>query len=91
MTADIFYPIFTLTITVLACFIQKNKPVWAFALTPLPEHHPGPLGRLTAPPRPPTAIVFDFAKTDVPIFFLYFPQLDCDILYLQVAFLSPTI
>ena len=30
MIADIFYPIFTLTITVLACFVQKL--VWGFCL-----------------------------------------------------------
>ena len=47
MIADIFYPIFTLMITILACFIQKKKlaPTKASPWTP-----------------PPAAIIFGFAK-----------------------------
>ena len=33
MVADIFYPIFTLKITVLACFVQKQTNVGGFAPT----------------------------------------------------------
>ena len=60
MIADIFYPIFTLTITILACFIQKK--IGSFTPMPLPGHHPGPPGWLIARPRPQAAIIFGFAK-----------------------------
>ena len=54
-----FYPIFTLTFTVLACFIRKiNKLFRDFAPTLSPGHYSGPLG----PPRTPAAIIFGFAK-----------------------------
>ena len=33
-----------------------------FIPTSSPGHHPGPPGGLTTAPRPPAAIVFDFAK-----------------------------
>ena len=46
MVADIFYPIFTLRITLLAYFIQKKKKMGAL---PPPEHHFAPPGGLTAP------------------------------------------
>ena len=48
MVADIFYPILTLKITVLACFIQKK-----IGASPPTEHHPGLPGGLTALPIPP--------------------------------------
>ena len=61
MIADIFYPISTLTITVLAYFIRKKKCLGALHS----RLHQGttldPLG-LTAPPRPPAAIVFGFVR-----------------------------
>ena len=49
----IFYPIFTLTITVLACFTQKKTKLCG-GFTPMtsPKHRPGPSGELTAPPDP---------------------------------------
>ena len=59
MIADIFYPIFTLTITVLAYFMQKN----CLGFLPSPRHCPGPPGGLTAPLRPPAVIVFGLAKS----------------------------
>ena len=51
MVADIFYPILTLKITVLALFYTKKRS----GASPPPEHHPGPPGGLTAPPIPPAA------------------------------------
>ena len=64
MIADIFYPILTLKITVLACFIRKKetKLLVGFSPTPSTGHHPGHSGELTAPPRPPVAILFGFSK-----------------------------
>ena len=63
MIADIFYPIFTLTITTLACFTRKKLKLFrGFSPTPSPRHCPRPSGGLTAPPSPPALIVFDFAK-----------------------------
>ena len=47
MVADIFYPIFTLRITMLAYFIQKKKK--KMGALPPPEHHFAPPGGLTAP------------------------------------------
>ena len=70
MVADIFYPIFTLKITVLACFIQEKQKNLG-ASSP-PGHLPGPPGGLTAPlppPIPPAA-----KKNDAPIFFLDYPR-----------------
>ena len=69
MVADIFYPIFTLKITVLACFIQEKQKNLG-ASSP-PGHLPGPPGGLTAPPLPiPPAA----KKNDAPIFFLDYPR-----------------
>ena len=63
MIADIFYPIFTLTIAILACFIRKkSKIVQGFAYMRSPRHCPGPHGRLKAPPIATASIVFGFAK-----------------------------
>ena len=76
MIADIFYPIFILTITILACFIQRKKKLFVgLAPTPSTGHHPGHSGELTDPPQTPAAILFGFSKTDAPIFFLYYPLL----------------
>ena len=68
MVADIFYPIFTLKITVLACFIQEKQKNLG-ASSP-PGHLPGPPGGLTAPPPIPPAA----KKNDAPIFFLDYPR-----------------
>ena len=51
MVADIFYPIFTLKITVLVSFIQEKQKNLG-ASSP-PGHLLGPPGGLTAPPPPP--------------------------------------
>ena len=59
--ADIFYPIFTLAITILACFVQKQL-FGGLAPMPSPRHCPRPPGGLTAPTGPPATIVCDFAK-----------------------------
>ena len=56
-----FYPIFTLSITVLACFIRKKKNV-GYAPTPSTGHYPGHSGEFQLPPRPPAAILFGFSK-----------------------------
>ena len=57
MISDIFYPIFTLMITVLAYF-----NVWGFCTDIFTKTWPwGPEG-LTATPRPLAAIVFGLAK-----------------------------
>ena len=57
MIADIFYPILTLTITVLACFIREKKLFEGFAPTPSISCRRGPGLQL-----PLAAIVFGFAK-----------------------------
>ena len=69
MIADIFYPIFTITITNLVCFIRKKKTKFfgGFAPTPSPRHHPGPPGDLQLQP------FLTLTKTNGPIFFLYYP------------------
>ena len=62
MITDIFFPIFTLTITVLACFIRKKTKLFGgFRPMPSTEHHPGPPGGLQLP-KPPASIVLGFAK-----------------------------
>ena len=72
MIADIFYPISTLTITVLAYFIRK-KMFRGFAPTSSPGHHPGPLRGLQLPPDPQLQLFLALSKTDAPILFLYYP------------------
>ena len=69
MVADIFYPIFTLKITVLACFIQEKQKNLG-ASSP-PGHLPGPPGGLTAPPTPPYPQLQK--KTMRPYFFWIIP------------------
>ena len=72
MIADIFYPISTVTITVLAYFTRK-KIVQGLCTHAFTRTSPWVLWELTALPIPPAVIVFGFAKTDAPIFFLYYP------------------
>ena len=61
MIADIFYPISTLKITILAYSILEKK--FSGALNPLLNQGitQGPPGAYISP-RPPSVIVFDFAK-----------------------------
>ena len=71
--ADIFYPTFILTITVLVYFIRK-KIVWWVSN---PHLHQGiildPLGDLHLPPDSQLQSLLAWPKTDVPVFFLYYP------------------
>ena len=69
MIAHILYPTFTRTITILACFIQKNV---CFATSP--RHHPDPLGILQLPPDLKLELFLFLTKTDTPISFPYYPQ-----------------
>ena len=63
MIADVFYPIFTLTITILVCFIRrKSKIVQRFAYPRSPRHRPGPLRGLKAPSRLTGSNAFGFVK-----------------------------
>ena len=71
MIADIFYPIFTLTITVLACFIQKN----CLGLLPSPRHCPGPLEVLQLPQTPSCNRFWLGQKLMRPYFFCIIPWL----------------
>ena len=64
MIADIFYPIFTLTITVLARFTLK-KLFRGFVPMPSTSYRSGP-------PDPQLQLFLALPKTDVPIFFLYY-------------------
>ena len=66
MIADIFYPIFTLTITVTACFIQKKKNQNCLRVLH-PHFHQG--NALD----PQFQLLLASPKTDAPIFFLYYP------------------
>ena len=70
MTANIFYPTFTLTITILACFIRKKAKLFrGFAPTGSPRHRPGP-------PRPPSFNRFWFCQELMrPYFFCIIPCL----------------
>ena len=74
MIADIFFPIFTLKNTVLACFIRKKKKLFGgFAPTPSPGHHPGPPGGFQFPPGPHLQSFLGFPKTNASIFFVCYP------------------
>ena len=68
MIADNFYPIFTLVITVLACFIQKK-----LGALPPPAYLLGLPGGLTAPTDPQLQSFLALPKTNESIFFLYYP------------------
>ena len=74
MIANIFYPIFTLTITGLACFMRKK--LFGFLH---PRLHQGIaldlLGGLQLPPDPQLQSFLAWPKTDVPIFFLHYPNI----------------
>ena len=59
MIADIFYPIFTLTIIILAYFIRKKAKL--FRDLHIRVHQDIALDRLGGA-RPPASIVFGFAK-----------------------------
>ena len=61
MIADIFYPIFTVMITVLVCFIQK-KNIWGLCTHAFTRALHWTPGGLQLPPKPPAIIVFSFAK-----------------------------
>ena len=61
MVVDIFYPLLTLKITILACFIQKKSG----DLPPPPDHHLRHPGGLTAPFHTPSCK----KKNNSPIFF----------------------
>ena len=54
MIANIFHPIFTLTITILASFVRKKaKLCRGFAPMLSPRHRPGPPG-YNPPPQTPS-------------------------------------
>ena len=73
MITDTFYPIFTLTITVLACFIQKKqKQKKKLRASPPPRYLFGPLKGLTATPDPQLQLFLALPKTSASIFFLYY-------------------
>ena len=74
MIADIFYPIFILTITILACFMRKKKLFRGFAPTPSPGHYPGPPeGFQLLPLSPHLQSFLAFPKAEAPIFFCIIP------------------
>ena len=72
MIANIFHPIFTLTITILACFVRKKAKLFrGFAPTLSPRHRPGPSAY--SPPDPQLQSFLALRRTETPIFFLYYP------------------
>ena len=76
MMADIFYPISTLMITVLAfsvLYMKKTKLFGGFAPTPSQRHRHRPPGGLTVPPDTQLQSFLASPKTNAPIFFLYYP------------------
>ena len=71
MIAENFYPIFTLTITILACLYEKKTKI-------VPGFHQGISlglleGGLAASPDPQLQSFLALPKTDAPIFFLHYP------------------
>ena len=60
--ADIFYPIFMQTITVLVGFTQKQKIIWGFCTHSFTKALSWTPGGLTTPPRPLAAIVSGLTK-----------------------------
>ena len=68
MIADIFYPVFTLTITVLAYF-----NVWGFRTYIFTKAVPLGPGGLQLTPEPQLLSFLAWPKIDGPIFFLYYP------------------
>ena len=65
MVVNIFYPIFTLKITILACLIHTHTHTKKMGVLPHTRASPCTPGGLTAPPIPQTA-----KKNNVPILFL---------------------
>ena len=72
MIADIFYPIFILMITVLAYL-----NVWGFRTDIFTKAFPWVLGGLQLPPDPQLLSFLALQKIDAPIFFLYYPLVNC--------------
>ena len=73
MIANIFHPIFTLTITILASFVRKKAKLFrGFAPMLSPRHRPGPPG-YNPPPDPQLQSFLALPRTETPIFFLYYP------------------
>ena len=63
MVADIFYPIFTLTITILACFTRKQVKLFrGFSPTLSPRHRPRPPGGAYSSPQSPSFNRFWLSK-----------------------------
>ena len=74
MITNIFHPIFTLTITILACFVRKKAKLFrGFAPTLSPRHRPGPPAYSPPPPDPQLQSFLALPRTETPIFFLYYP------------------
>ena len=72
MIADIFYPIFTLTITILACFIQ-NKIVWGLHTHAFTRASPWTTWVAYSSPQTPSCNHFWLCQKLVrPYFFLYY-------------------
>ena len=70
MIADIFYPIFNLTIIILAYFIRKKAKL--FRDLHIRVHHDIALDRLGGL-KPQFQLFLALPRTDAPIFFLYYP------------------
>ena len=74
MITDIMYPIFTLTITILACFIKKIAILFRDLHTRV---HQGialdPMEGLKLHRDPQLQSFLALPRTEVPIFFLYHP------------------
>ena len=77
MIADIFYPIFILTTTILVCFIRKKNCLGGFAPTSSPRYCPGsPGGRgaYSSPPPDPSCNCFWLCQKPMqPYFFCIIP------------------
>ena len=77
MIANIFHPnIFTLTITILACFVKKKEKLFSgFASMLSPRHCPGPPAYSPPAPDPQLQSFLALPRTKTPIFFLCYPLL----------------
>ena len=78
MIANIFHPTFTLTITILACFVRKKQNCLGDLY---PRFHQGIAldSLLAAPPDPQLQLFLALSRTETPIFFLYYPLLGLSI------------
>ena len=92
MITDIIYPIVTLTITILACFIKKIARLFRDLHTRV---HQGiaqdPMEGLKLHPDPQLQSFLALPRTEVPIFFLHHPLVKVkkkDIKTMLVFFLS---